>query len=315
MNGGTAVGVFERGREEMSFHVMHADHRHAARERERLAERHAHEQRADESGRIRHRDGVDVGRTRIGERLLDHRHDRREVRARRDLRHDAAEHAMHVLRQDDERANAHVVAAPVPSRTAADVSSHDVSMPRTRITCAAPEGDGVGCVTRSTFTCDGFRRSVPSPVVSTSTRCGSESGKEMTARIVLHGSSLGRRAAAVPTPERSPDRSASRRGPAMPVVVTASAETIGTLRLAVDSKRSVTLRGWTSRTTASTPSGSVTSSGRRSTTTVSGEFGADRPANRRRIGRQLDQLLRRAGDDRVQLGQRIAQHERAVEHR
>ena len=106
------VAMLERRREEMSFHVMHADHRNAARERERLGEAHADEQRADEPRRVRHRDGVESLEpiVRVGERALDDRHDRREMRARRDLGDDAAEDAMHVLREDDERVERHVVA-------------------------------------------------------------------------------------------------------------------------------------------------------------------------------------------------------------
>ena len=84
-------------------------------------------------GPLRDGDRVDRLGRRAGilERARHHRHDRREMLARRDLRHDTAEHAMHVLRQDDERLDAHVV--PGAAITAADVSSHDVSIPRMRV--------------------------------------------------------------------------------------------------------------------------------------------------------------------------------------
>src|SRR5262249_10719467 len=60
-------------------------------------------------------------------------------------------------------------------------------------------------------------------------------------------------------------------GPGGPTVdATSIAECTRTGRVQVDSKRSVMLRGSTSRTTASTPSGSATSSGRKSRTSVSG---------------------------------------------
>src|SRR5262249_15614736 len=43
------------------------------------------------------------------ERALHDAHDARDVRARCDLRHHAAEHAVHILREDDERAHARLV--------------------------------------------------------------------------------------------------------------------------------------------------------------------------------------------------------------
>ena len=54
------VRVLERRREQVPFHVMHADERRARPVRERLAERHADEQRADESRPVCDGDGVDV---------------------------------------------------------------------------------------------------------------------------------------------------------------------------------------------------------------------------------------------------------------
>jgi len=52
--------MLERRREQVPFHVVHADERGATPMRDGLAERHAHEQRTDESRAGRHRHGVDV---------------------------------------------------------------------------------------------------------------------------------------------------------------------------------------------------------------------------------------------------------------
>jgi hypothetical protein len=75
------VAMFEGGREEMPFHVMHADHRLAERLGERLRVAHADEQRAHESRCVRHRDRVDLveGAPRLRERPARHGNDRRQV--------------------------------------------------------------------------------------------------------------------------------------------------------------------------------------------------------------------------------------------
>ena len=106
------VRMLERRREQMPFHVVHADERRAGPNASALpkvtptssaptspgacvtatASRSPNVDRASASARSRHR------------------HDARQVRARRDLGHDAAEHAMHVLRQDHERLERRVVA-------------------------------------------------------------------------------------------------------------------------------------------------------------------------------------------------------------
>ena len=104
------VAMLERRGEQMSLHVVHADHRNPSRERERLGVAHTDEQRADEAWRVRHRDGVDRSAARVGDRAFDDGHDRREMRARRDLGHDAAEDPMHVLRENDQRVERDVVA-------------------------------------------------------------------------------------------------------------------------------------------------------------------------------------------------------------
>ena len=88
----------------MSLHVMDADDGNIEGIRECFGEAHADEQGANEPGAVRDRDRVDVIATDtcIGERVLDHGHQRGDMRARRDLGHDAAEDPMYVLRQDDE---------------------------------------------------------------------------------------------------------------------------------------------------------------------------------------------------------------------
>ncbi len=47
-------------RENVPLQVVHLDHRNVARDREPLGERHAHEQRADQSGSPREGDGIQV---------------------------------------------------------------------------------------------------------------------------------------------------------------------------------------------------------------------------------------------------------------
>ena len=119
---------------------------------------HADEQRADEPGRVGHRDRVDVVRRR-----------RRRARVRRPARSRSGARATRSRARrrrtcdarpaTGSRASGCATSSPVPSSTAADVSSHDVSMPRMRITCAAPRARATGIgPTSMTFTCDGFTR-------------------------------------------------------------------------------------------------------------------------------------------------------------
>ena len=81
--------------------------------------------------------------------------------------------------------------------------------------------------------------------------------------------------------------------PSTPVADALSADRTGTLRLVILSNRSVMLRGRRSPTTASTPSGNATSSGRRSTTTVSGAFA---PIGRRITGGLSVSLMSSLGE-------------------
>ena len=79
-------------REEVALEVIDADERNAARPGERLARREADEERADQPGPGRRRDEADVLEpdARGRERLLERGRQVLEVRARRDLGHDAA---------------------------------------------------------------------------------------------------------------------------------------------------------------------------------------------------------------------------------
>ena len=98
----------EKDRRQMALEVMHADERHPGDPRDRLRRLQPDEQRADEPGRIRHRDAVDFGERASGafERGLHDGHDVQDVRARCELRHDAAVTLVDlVLRRDHIRAH------------------------------------------------------------------------------------------------------------------------------------------------------------------------------------------------------------------
>src|SRR5205085_4739363 len=121
-----------------------------------------------------------------------------------------------------------------------------------------------------TFTCDGRTRAEPNPTVSMSTRCGSESGNGIVV-FTVRTEGIRTMMCRGPVTWTLSGSNVVAIGPGHWTVAISMAEWTGTLRDHVDSKRSVKLRGCTSRTTASMPSGSVTSPGRRSSTSVSGE--------------------------------------------
>jgi hypothetical protein len=75
--------VLQRRREEMSFHMVHPDHRPLERRGERLAEADPDEQRPDQSRTDRHGHRVDGVQLGLGfrEGLPQHGFDRREMRA------------------------------------------------------------------------------------------------------------------------------------------------------------------------------------------------------------------------------------------
>ena len=109
--------------------VVDGDERQAAAVGQGLGGREPDEQRADQSRSLRDRDGIHIGerRPRVGERGLDDGHDELEVAPRRDLGHDAAEARVQVGLRRADRARAR---APSRVTTAAQVSSHEVSMAR-----------------------------------------------------------------------------------------------------------------------------------------------------------------------------------------
>ena len=98
------VRILECGCEQMPFHVMHPDQLAVSRVGERLCVHDADKQRSDQPGSLGHRHGIHRAprHPRLGERAFHHRRQRAEVGATRQLRYDAAEHLVHVLRQDDE---------------------------------------------------------------------------------------------------------------------------------------------------------------------------------------------------------------------
>ena len=80
----------------MPGQVLHRDQRQVERYGQRLGEGDAHQQRADEAGSLRHRDGVDVGPVRAGipERAFHHAADVAHVLPGRELGHHAAPFAV-----------------------------------------------------------------------------------------------------------------------------------------------------------------------------------------------------------------------------
>jgi len=88
----------------VSFHVVHADEITVAGIRQRLGVHDAHEQRAHEPRPLGHRDRFHGAppHARFRQRAVHHRGKRRQMRAARELGHNAAEHLVDVLGQDDE---------------------------------------------------------------------------------------------------------------------------------------------------------------------------------------------------------------------
>ena len=98
------VRMLERLREEVPLHVVHTDDRLSRAVGEPLGVTHPDEQRAHQPRCIGHCNDIDVRQAHGGlaEGLLDDWHDGGDVRAGCDLRHYAAEDAVHVLREDHE---------------------------------------------------------------------------------------------------------------------------------------------------------------------------------------------------------------------
>ena len=96
--------VLERGAEQVPLHVMDAEEGKPAREGVGLGPVHAREQGADQPGPRRHADARDVRvvNLRLAHGVPHHRVERADVLAGGDLRHDAPERGVRVLRGDRE---------------------------------------------------------------------------------------------------------------------------------------------------------------------------------------------------------------------
>src|SRR5688500_1621915 len=116
---GNGIAVFERCREEMPFHMVYADHRNAAGERERLRVAHTHEQCANQSWSRGHRNRVDIADIEGGitQSLVDYGNDARQVCTRGDFRNDPAKNLVNILRQNDQRSKVYFVASSVEHRS------------------------------------------------------------------------------------------------------------------------------------------------------------------------------------------------------
>ena len=225
--------VFEHRREEMSLHVVHADQRERrARTRTPCRTLTPTSSAPTSPGAlVTATASMSSSSTRHRRAPARRRDDRGQVRARRDLGDHAAEYAVDVLRQDHERVELRrrrrIPREPPPtSRRTTSRCRGFASLVR--------RGAGAGDGHRShemTFTCDGFTRSVPNPVVSTSTRCGNESGKVMTARIVCTVFTCATRNARSGHHALRIESRRDRTGDDS-VRATTSAERIGTLRCA-----------------------------------------------------------------------------------
>ena len=89
-------GRSEQRRQQVAFHVVHADDRLVQREAERIREARADEERAGEPRALRVGDRVDIAHADagVGEHLRHERQHALDVLARGELRHDAAVRAV-----------------------------------------------------------------------------------------------------------------------------------------------------------------------------------------------------------------------------
>src|SRR5436190_4514101 len=106
------VAMLECGSEEVPFHMMDTEQRDVAREGERLSVADADEQGAYKSGGVGDRNRIEIIEAKSGfaQGAIDDRNDAGEMRPRGNLRDDAAEHAMDVLRENHQRFLTHIVA-------------------------------------------------------------------------------------------------------------------------------------------------------------------------------------------------------------
>ena len=124
------VAVLEKQRLDVAREVVHRHERAIERKRQRLGERHADEQRTDESGPLRHGDRVEVFSSRIG----GHRAPRAPRRRCRGCAGATRARAPRLPTRGGcppatRRCSSRSSSGRRSATTAADVSSHDVSMP------------------------------------------------------------------------------------------------------------------------------------------------------------------------------------------
>jgi len=93
------LGILDRGREQVSLHVMHADQPALTSVGEGLRVDDTHEERAHETRPLRHGHGIHRAprEASLREGAIDHRRQRGQMRPAGELRDDATEHAVDVL--------------------------------------------------------------------------------------------------------------------------------------------------------------------------------------------------------------------------
>ena len=254
----------------------------------------------------------------VGERALDHRHDRREVRARRDLRHDAAEDSMHVLREDDERLQRrrrrrfpkHRGRRLVARRLDAENAHRRVrtSWPGRRSPSPAGGHEMYLHLRRLDAQAE------PSRVDVDEMRQRVGRGNRDASRH--HVRKLSTRCRGPLTSTRSGSRRTVTGGDGCSVsATTCTRRSHRHLAELVDSKRSVDA----ARLDAAHDRVDAGRAARRPCREIDdervGRVRSDLSLDDERVREELEQLLRRAGDERVNRRRRILEHERAVEQR
>jgi len=126
--------VLERRGEEVSLHVMDSEQWNIARERQRFPEAHTNQQGADEARRIRDGDGADVVERRSASSMARSTTGTMLVRCAREAISGTTPPNTRWTSCDRITRDFWVMSSPSPSRTAAEVSSQDVSMPSMRVT-------------------------------------------------------------------------------------------------------------------------------------------------------------------------------------
>ncbi len=179
------VAMLERGGEQVRLHVVHTDHRQIPRYGDCLAEAHPHQKRPDQAGCMGNSHCFQILQRAFGldQRLLNSRHQSSQVRARRQLRHNAAEHPMDVLRENDQRTHVRGISASIHDGGGRLITrSLDSEHPHCgNVSSTESRGDGVSgtrTLTRAGLT------TTPSRAVSSGTNCGMVSLTRTTMRRV-----------------------------------------------------------------------------------------------------------------------------------